>query len=467
MAERIAVHPQGRSLLTRVLRAVILLLLVGGVLAAATSWFSGRRAARESYDRLLLGAASDIAESIRIQNGEAMVDLPVSAFELLAQAPDDRVSYAVRGPDESLITGFDDAPRPPTERPRLTGPRFFDATMQGEKARFVEISRRFAERDFSGEVRVTVGQTLRARDAMTAQLMLEAVLPMGLAGIALLVASVLIIRSAMRPLEAIADGLATRDPYDLTPMPTENVPREVAVILEAMNRFMARLDRQFDAMRNLISDSAHQLRTPVAAIRVQAETALDAEDDACRDAALDRLVRRTRSLGTLLDQMLSRALVIHRNDSAPRQRLDLREVALDIVDSRDHEAIAPGIEVSLVIGEDAVEVLADAFSLTEAGRNLLSNALKHGAPPVRIGADRDGGEARLWVEDAGPGLPPELDGRLGERFQRSAASREDSAGIGLSIVTAVAEAFDGRIEARRGAEGFRISLVLPAAEPET
>lgn len=441
------------TLAARVLRGVLLILLAGGVLVAGSTWVNGRTAARASYDRLLLGAASDIAESIRVMDGAPFVDLPVSAFELLGQAPDDRIFYAVRGPGGGLITGMEGAFVPQTGR----GTTYFDAALQGEDARFVRVTRVFAERDFSGEVAVVVGQTTRARRAMALGLMIDALLPMALAGLALLAMAWIVTRSAMRPLESLSDGLAARDPYDLTPMPVEGLPGELRVMVGSVNHFMGRLDRQVEAMRNLISDTAHQLRTPVAAIRVQAEGLQ--EDDSGR--GLDRLLARTRSLGVLLDQLLSRALVTHRADSAPRVALDLREVALDIVDARDHELLAPGVEVRLVIGEDPVMVMAEAFSVGEAAKNLLSNALKHGRPPVSVGVETRGAEAWLWVMDSGPGPEAAIAARMGERFSRSTASREDSAGLGLSIVKAVAAAYGGRMETERGADGFRIALVLP------
>ena len=320
------------SLSSRVIKAVLLILLVGGLLVAGATLYNGRLAARQSYDRILLGAAQDIAGSIHIQSGRPIVDLPVSAFELLAQAPEDRIHYAVRGPGNTLITGLDETDiAPPARRGGpSSGPEFFDARLNGEPARFVRVTRRFAERDFSGSISVTVGQTLRARQAMALGLTLDTVLPMLLAGLALLVMSWLVTRSALRPLEAMSEDLAARDPYDLTPVPTEGLPRELTVMLEAMNRFMGRLDRQMEGIRHLISDAAHQLRTPVAAIRVQAEAMQDQPDDALRARALTRLLTRTRSLGSLLDQLLSRALVSHRSESVPRAPLDLREKSLHL-----------------------------------------------------------------------------------------------------------------------------------------
>lgn len=447
------------SLLARLLTGVVLILGIGAVIVALSAWFNGRSASWEAYDRLLLGAANDIAESIRIADGAPTLNLPTSAFELLAQAPDDRVTYAVRGPDDGLITGLSDTPSPTRER--LREAIFFDGSMQGEDARFVDVVRRFAERDFSGNVRVTVGQTMIARQALAIDLMLNALVPIAIAGAALILISVIVVRGAVRPLDRIAEDMAGRDPYDLTPVSVEDVPREIAVIVTAMNRFMGRLDRQFTAMQSLISDTAHQLRTPVAAIRAQAETAIEESDPGERDKRLERLARRTRSLGTLLDQMLSRALVVHRTDSVAREMIDLRQIALEIVETRDHEVLAPDVEVELVIGEDPVMVLGDEFSLVQAGKNLLTNALKHGAPPVRIGVSEDKGRAVLWIEDAGPGMSPGLLARTGERFQRSAASREDSGGLGLSIVTAVTDAFDGEIVVSQANGRFRIGFALP------
>lgn len=454
----------GQSLAARVLGTVLAILLLGGLLVAASTWWNGRQAMRQAYDRILLGAASDIAESIRIQNGTAVVDLPVSAFELLAQAPDDRVFYAVTGPRGEFITGLDATLRIEAPQRAATGPRYFDASLQGEPARFVQVVRHFVERDFSGPVEVIVGQTLRARKALTAELMLDALWPMALAGLALMLIAWVVIRSALRPLKALTEDLARRDPYDLTPMAADRVPRELQVMLQAMNRFMGRLDGQVEAMRNLISDTAHQLRTPVAAMRVQTETAIAEPEGPARLRALDKLLARSRSLGTLLDQLLSRALVVHRTDSAPRVPVDLREVALEIMERDDHALLAPGAELRLEIGEEPVMVRADAFSLGEAARNLLGNALKHGRQPVSIGAERRGPHAILWVRDSGPGPDDGVIGRLGDRFNRSAGSGEQSTGIGLSIVKSVAAAFGGTVEMSRDDTGFRAALRLPAAE---
>ncbi|MDD8021940.1 MAG: sensor histidine kinase [Paracoccaceae bacterium] len=458
MAE--AVAPMPRSLRLRVVMGVLSLLSVGGIVVALASFAYGRQAAREAYDRLLVGAANDIAEAIAVIDGAPVVDLPVSAFDLLALAPDDRISYSVRGPGGALLTGYD---QPIPGSISAAGQGFFDSTFGGERARFVTVPRRFAERDFSGTLLVTVGQTLNARNAMALGLTRDALVVAGLAGLALLGFALWVIDRAMRPLSEIARDLASRDPHDLTPMDTA-VPAEMAVMVGAMNGFMRRLERQITSMRNLISDTAHQLRTPVAALRVQAELAAEEPDPAKARQMLDRIAGRSRSLGDLLDQMLSRALVIHRTDSARRAALDLRDIALEVIEMRDHELVAPGREVVLEICDAPVMVLADELSLSEAAKNLLGNALRHGAGRVRVGAGIEAGQAVLWVADAGPGPDPATLARIGQRFERNAASRGQSAGLGLSIARAVADAFGGQLVLEPGADGFRVALTLPLAE---
>ncbi|WP_417686693.1 sensor histidine kinase [Roseibium sp.] len=445
------------SLKTRVAVGVTLLLLIGGVVVSLAAFAYGRQAAQDAYDRLLLGAANDIAESIQIQNGAPRVQLPISAFELLALAPDDRIGYRVIGVDGATLTGYDEVV--PPEGKRLLSQGFFDAAFFGEPARFVVVSRRFAERTLNGTIRVVVGHTLLARNALAFDITRKALYVLGLSGIAMLLLAALVVRSALKPLERIADGLTRRDPNDLTPMDTK-VPPELAVMVTAVNRFMGRLDRQMTSMRQLISDTAHQLRTPVAALRAQADVLIDEQDAERRHRIVELIQMRSENLGRLLDQLLSRALVSHRVDSAKREIVDLRDIALDVYEAGDHQILLPDADIRLEIPEGPVLVLADAPSLQEALKNLLSNALKYGVPPVVLGVSRDEGLACLWVEDAGQGPDATVLRRLGERFNvRDGSAASGSSGLGLAIASAVAEAFSGKLEMKQMANGrFQTSL---------
>lgn len=446
------------SLTTRLIMGFAALLLIGGVMLAFAALEYGKAAAREAFDRLLVGAANDIAQSITISDGAPVVDLPISAFELLGLAANDRIAYQVRGPDGAILTGYDSLPLP-------NGPAadqvLYDASFTGDPARFIQLTRRFAERHFSGSVQVVVGQTLMARNELAYDIARRAIGGLVIGGLVMLIFSVLVVRGALRPLGELATRLRRRDPQDLTPL-NAAVPQEVYGTVQAMNGFIARLDRQVGTMKRLISDSAHQLRTPVAALRAQADLAAHEDDHERRLALVNRYHAGTVRLSRLLDQMLSRAMVIHRSHAARRETLDLRTVALDIFDDESLRLIAPEAELNLMIGEDPIMVQADILSLEEAAKNLVGNALTHGQAPITIGTDVTNGIARLWIEDAGPGPTPETRARLGERFNTAKAGTSGSSGLGLAIAAAVAEAYGGHLEMETRTTGFRIAMTLPA-----
>ncbi|MFO1143199.1 MAG: sensor histidine kinase N-terminal domain-containing protein [Amaricoccus sp.] len=441
------------SLTRRLALSVALVMLGGGTLVAVAAFAYGRQAAQQAYDRLLIGAADQIAGSVAVRNGVVSVDIPLSAFELLALAPDDRVLYAVLDPRGRLVTGYPDVERPEGQ--------FGTGSFAGERVRLTRVSRPFAERDFNGAIDVIVGQTTRARDALARDITRSALLVVGLLGLSMAGLAAFAIRSAMAPLRRIEEGLAVREPRDLTPLDVA-VPTEIGQLVATINRFMARQARQFEIMRNLIADASHQLRTPVAAIRAQADLAADEPDAADQRRIVGRIHDRAVGLSRLTDQLLNHALIIHRADSAPHATIDLRTVAIRIVEESD-----PGdAELELDLPQDPVPCRGDLLSLVEAGKNLVNNALRHGAPPVTVAVRRGGGQALLVVRDLGPGMPEALWDGVGSRFDRTGAVTPQSASIGLSIVAAVAAAHRGTLHFRRSPEGaFEAVLAVPVAQP--
>ena len=441
------------SLAARLARSVTLVLGIGGALVAAAAFSYGRQAARQAFDQLLIGAADQIAGSISVRDGRVVVDIPASAFDLLSLAPEDRMVYAVRDPEGRLITGYDGVPRP--------SGRFATGDLGGEPARLIRVERAFAERDYAGTVEVIVGQTTRARDALARAITRRALLSVGLLGVLMAGLAAFAIRSALEPLRRVEAGLAAREPRDLTPLDVA-VPREIGQLVGTINRFMGRQARQFEILRDLIADAAHQLRTPVAAIRAQAELAADEGDPERQRAMVARIHARAVGLGQLTDQLLSHALVIHRADVAPHATLDLRAIAIRVVEEIDTDA-----DLRLDLAEDPVPCRGDALSLAEATKNLVVNALRHGATPVTIAALRAGDRAVLAVRDLGPGMPEDLWTGANGRFGRAGPVTPTSAGIGLAIVSSVAAAHGGTLRFGRAPCGaFEAAIAFPAAAEE-
>ncbi len=451
--------PQQRtgSLSRRLALGFALIFALGGVAVAIAAFSYGRSAARQSFDRLLLGAASQIARSISLQEGAVSVDLPVTAFELLALAPDDRVIYAVYDAGGNLVTGYDQL-KPPAD-----GRQFYSASFAGETIRVIRLIRPLTEPGYIGSVEVLVGQTLQARTELAAQITRDALLATALVAVVMAALAALAVRSALAPINRIETALSGRTPQDLTPLDVA-APAEVSNLVETLNRFMSRLERQIGVMRNLIADTSHQLRTPIAALRAQAELAAEENDPEALRQIAARIRARSVNLGNLTDQLLNHALIIHRADAVPLERLDLRVAAIDAVEEIDHSIFGSRVRPGLDLPEDPVWCEGDRLSLVEAIKNLAGNALRHGTAPVIVSVSSRAERARIAVRDAGPGIPRQYWPEAGTRYARSSGVSTESAGLGLAIAHAVAVAHGGALEFHRDEpSGFEVAMVMPMA----
>lgn len=455
------------SITNRLAWTITLILIAGGVSVTLAALAYGWRAAEEAYDKLLAGAAFEIVRSISVVNDRLIVDLPVSAFEILALAPDDRIVYRVLDRNGTTITGYESVPAPPvafaadsTGADGSGDALYYSGTFGGEEVRLVAERRVFAERSFVGEVVVVVGHTLRARTELAWDIARNALFIVASAGLVLIGLTIFAVRSALRPLRRIEQALLTRDPKDLSPLDVA-APREVETMVSAIDRFMLRLSRRVQIMQNLIADATHQLRTPMAALRAQAELAGEETDVERLRLIAGRIQNRAVGLSRLTNQLLDQALIIHRSDAAAQVPIDLRVVAIRVSDESDHDLLSSQDDLRLDLAEENVMVLGDELSLVEATKNLVNNAFRYGKPPVILKV-RNLQAPSITIIDQGEGISEHDWADSGRRFARSAGSAPDSAGLGLSIVNAVAEAHKGRLTFSRTPEGaFCATLEFP------
>ncbi len=209
---------RGSSLFARLVAVLALVLAVGAGLLLAAAWASARLAADEAYDRLLVGAALQIAETIASDGREISVDPPFSAFETLGLSPRDRIFYKVVDPADGLLTGDADL-AVPVDRARLAaGPVLLDAEHRGQAVRAVVAGRYVPDAAKAGFAAVVVAQTREARSGLARALTVKASL-MVLAMSALALGAVAVaVRAALRPLRAIEGVLAARGPNELQPL---------------------------------------------------------------------------------------------------------------------------------------------------------------------------------------------------------------------------------------------------------
>jgi two-component system, OmpR family, sensor histidine kinase TctE len=428
-----------------------LLLYLGALLAvfAVALLFAardyGQRAANRSYDHLLVSSALSIADSVALVDGQWQVDLPYAALDLLAMAPEDRVFYRVADSRGNLITGYGDLPAPP-RRPG-TQPQLFDAPYSDETVRFVVVGRSFAAASAQGEVQVQVGQTRRAREAVAQDMVNRALLAIGVLSGLLLALVAFGVHRAFRPLVRVERELSRREPSDLKPLDAR-VPRE-----------MERLSSSNETLRAFMAEAAHQMRTPLAALRAQAQLALDDDDPEDMRRSLQAIERNATHMSRLLNQLLSDASVIHRSHLQRFAAVDLAETVHQAL----HEALpqaGPAPRVQLAMTAEPVQVHGDALLLREAIKNLVDNALKYGGDgPLQIALTVEGGQAVLTIADHGAGIAPGDAERVFERFARGEGAPSGGAGLGLAIVKRVVDSHGGRIDLSNRPQGGLIATI--------
>ncbi|WP_127520150.1 sensor histidine kinase [Mesorhizobium sp. Z1-4] len=446
------------SLALRIGVAVTLVVALAATAALFSAWRYGWQAANEAFDRLLTGASLQIVERIGVVDDSIVVDIPASAFELLALAREDRVFYRVIGPDGTTLTGYDDLPA--LEVPEDGGTEIYETQYSGETVRAAVTGRQLVERNVSGLVTVVVAHTMRERTVLAHDIATKAAILVGAASLAIIALALAGVLYGLSPLTRVERALLSRDPNDLSPFEIET-PREIETVVDAINRFTRRLDRRIGSVQAFVADAAHQLRTPITAIRAQAEIAAE-EKDPERLARLNkRILDRAIGVSRLADQLLSHAMVTHRADAEPRELLDLRRIAMEAEEESQRLGDADLPPPKLDLPDEEVLIAGDRFSLREAVKNLINNAQTHGKAPVSINVRMLDGFARVSVSDFGRGIPADRRDQAGERFRGGGASRT-GAGLGLAIVAEVAQSHGGKLEfADLPGGAFEAAIILP------
>jgi two-component system sensor histidine kinase TctE len=448
------------SLTSRLLGLIAFVLTAGAISIGLAAYFYGHEAAEEAYDRLLSGAAFQISQQLTVEDGRIVADLPVAAFELLSLAPRDRVFYRIVSPEGETITGYDELSLPREVNSADNSATFYDAEIAGAQVRAIAMTKQVAERDFTGDLKIIVAQTTETRGSLVQDITQGAFLMLFAVSILTVALVAFAVRLSLLPLRRIESELARRDPKDLSPL-NLRAPSEVATLVGSINGFMGRLARRVKMAENLVADATHQLRTPIAAIRAQAEIAKDEQDLTTMREIAERIHRRSVGMSRLADQLLSQAMVVHRGEAISLTPLDLRIVAQRVKEELPR-AFQEVLDLSLP--DRPVLVPGDALSLVEAVKNFVTNGFRYGQPPIIIEVLRLQNQdlARIGVVDRGKGIARERWSEVGTRFFKRNSNDAEGAGLGLAIASTVAEAHNGHVALDLlEPEGFRIALLLP------
>ena len=315
--------------------------------------------------------------------------------------------------------------------------------------------------------RVAVGQPTAIRDESATNSALRTVLPLAALIPCLTLLVAIVINRTLRPVLRLADRLDAKRSDDFEKLPLDGMPAELRPFIASINRLLERVGTMVDQNRRFIADAAHELRTPITALGIQAEN-LDRIDLPLESRArLGVLIQGVRRIAHLLEQLLDHA----RYDTGPAT--DAPVTAFDHVARESVADLLPIAEargVDLGFGRlEAVFVRGGATALAVMLRNLLDNALRHTPAGGRVDLYlyRDGNDAVVRIEDTGPGIVPADLERVFEPFFRGGRSADEGTGLGLSIVRRIVDGFDGRITIENIAlperSGLSVTVTLPAA----
>ena len=415
------------------------------------------------YDEKLADYARMLSGDVRA--GSTGVTIRTGTIGLLRPDARDRIFYAVRDDDGRLVDG--DADLPPLAGPRDPGGVTMHDAQVGDDAVRVAATTIADPRRAGGMLTIEVAETLNKRRALTETMRTQAV---ALPQLLVLVVAILLIvygyAFVLRPMQQLRVLIDNRGSNDLSPLDPESAPQDLRPLILSINGLMERLATSIETQRRFIADAAHQLRTPLAGLRSQAEIALVETDPALLRRSLQRLAAGTERATELANRMLTLA----RAGSplvAPQGDVDLLELARDVISDHMPQANARGQDLGFegAAGERSVFVRGDALLLRELLSNLVDNALRYtpegGIVTVDVHRSTEGG-ATLGVTDTGPGVPAAERDRVLEPFYRGIDATAPGTGLGLTIVRSIAAAHDALLALRSGPgeRGLRVDVTF-------
>jgi two-component system sensor histidine kinase TctE len=418
-----------------------------------------------AYDRALFDSTQALSRQVRFHDGQVDVDLPAEARAILRYDEHDNIYFQVKDPHGKLIAGDRSIPDPPPSVHSPDQPIFYNAQLEGRNVRVAAMFLAAHPDTATGETLIQVAETLVKRDAITR----EALLGIVVIQLAILVFTALLVwvgvRRGLAPLDALREEIASRSHVDLSPVPESDSPIEVRPLLHSINDLLLRLKANIEAQQRFIADAAHQLRTPLAGIKTQAEFALRQPGPEPIQDALRQLSVSAERASRLANQLL--ALARAEPGALPEQhfqRLDLAQLAKHATTDWVPAALEKHIDVGYEGSEREVMVRGDPLLLREMINNLLDNAIRYCPDGARVTTRVTGDDQpTLVVEDNGPGIPVEDRARVFQRFYRTVASDVTGSGLGLAIVGDGAKAHGASVtlESLDGGRGTRVTIIFP------
>jgi two-component system sensor histidine kinase TctE len=461
------------SLRNQLLRWLLAPLILLVAINSVSLYRDALDAADMAYDRSLLASTRALAERVSVKDGKVVADVPYVALDSFETDTLGRIYYKVTGLSGETVSGYDDLPPVPKGVPRSelypALVRFYHADYNGEPVRIAALLQPVYDDSMRGIALIQVGETLEARRALSRRILLNTLLRQAVLVLAVATLVWFAVRLVLRPLMRLKSEVETRPLSDLSNVDQALVHREVRPLVGAMNGAMARLQNLIASQRRFIADASHQLRTPLAVLKTQAELALRENDVDAMRAIVRSIAGTTDSAVHLANRLLTLARIEHGSETFDAfEPVSLPAIVRHVGLELALPAVDKEIDLALEAPDEAL-VPGQALMLHELASNLVDNAIRYtprgGTVLLRVRVQA--GSVVLEVQDSGPGIPEAEREKVFTPFYRMVATMEanpSGTGLGLAIVRDIAALHKADLVLDRadGATGLKITVTFPA-----
>ena len=479
-----------RSLFGEILDWMLTPLLLLWPISLALTWLVAQGIANKPFDRALEFNVQALAQLITVQNQRASFNLPQPAREILRADDSDEVFYQVLGGKGELLGGERELPLPTDDEKGLPGEvRLRDDELRGVAVRvaYTWVKLPIATTAATGTLQpalVQVAETREKRSVLAAEIIKGVMLPQFVIMPLAVLLVWLALARGIKPLHLLEQRIRRRRPDDLSPLDDKAVPMEVAPLVQSVNDLLTRLNDSIATQKRFLADAAHQLKTPLAGLRMQADLA-QREGTSTEDLkrSLQQIGRSSIRATHTVNQLLALARAESGGIHIARQPCNLVQLTMDVVQDCLPRAMDKRIDLGFEGAEahmPGVWLDGNPTLLQELVRNLVDNAInytpsspdKPGMVTARVLADTFGHVLLLQVEDSGPGVPEAERELVFQPFYRALGSEADGSGLGLPIVMEIARQHEAEVtleDANPGQQppGARFTVRFAARMPDT
>jgi two-component system sensor histidine kinase TctE len=464
-----------RSMRSRLLLGILLPVGLLVVVNANRLYHESLDAIDTAYDRTLLASAKAIGERLEVigpaDAPRLQADVPYSALEAFEADNRSRIYYKVIGFAGEHVSGFADLPRwqgaLPNRSIYAALVDFYDDVYRGEPVRMAVLVQPVSAQAGMGLATIQVAETLELRRTLAKQVLLATLWRQ--AALILVIAAVVwfVVQLATRPVRQLSREIALRADDDLRPIDPTQAPTEIRPLITAINEAWSRQSGLLAHQKRFVRDSSHQLRTPLAVLKAQVQSAQRGDVDASQ--AIEEIGQTVEGATRLANQMLALAKVEQLRQQGDPPVLDLAEITREV--SLDLAPLIAEADLDFELHTQSCLVRGHAWALRELVRNLLHNALRHtpvsGQLHVHLACDSD--LAELRVRDSGPGIAESLRPNLMQAFASGPGG--SGAGLGLAICKEIVDSLGGQLSLDNRQEGSRVVgldavVRIPCAKPQ-